>query len=103
MQRVSRVTRSKVAATGRQARSRREQGSAVYDRVANLHDPEEPDQAFLVDLILSEQFGVVTEVAEKPVEFPQRSGRAVEAAGNRVSGKPFGLEDREAEEIEGFS
>ena len=71
--------------------------------MADLDYSSEANQAFVVDLILAEQFGVVTEVAQKPVEFPQRSGRAVEAAGNRVSGEFFGLEDREAEEIERLS
>ena len=89
--------------TGRRETVEVEQGSAVHDRVADLDDTAEPDQAFLVDLISAEQFGVVTEVAQKPVEFPQCSGRAVEAAGNRVSREFFGLEDREAEEIERFS
>ena len=80
-----------------------EQGSAVHDGVADLDDTAEADQVLVVDLIPSEQFGVVAEVAQKPVEFPQRSGRAVEAAGNRVSGEFFGFEDREAKEIERFS
>ena len=70
-----------------------EQGSAVYDRVADLDDTAEPDEAFFVDLIPAEQLGVVTEVTQKPVEFPQRSGRAIEAARNRLSGEFFGLED----------
>ena len=71
--------------------------------MADLDDTAEADQALVVDLIPAEQFGVVAEVAQKPVEFPQRSGRAVEAAGNRVSGEFFGFEDREAKEIERFS
>ena len=71
--------------------------------MADLDDTGEPDQALLVNLISAEQLGVVNEVAQKPVEFPQRSGRAVEAACNRVSGEFFGLDDREAQEIEWFS
>ena len=70
-----------------------EQGGAVYDRVADLYDAAEPEQASLIDLIPAEQFVVVAEVTQKPVEFPQRSGRAVKAAGNRVSSEFFWFED----------
>jgi hypothetical protein len=50
--------------------------------VADVDDTAEPDQSLLVDLIPAEQLGVVTEVTEEPVEFPERSGRAIEAASN---------------------
>jgi len=80
-----------------------DQARAVHDRVADLDDTAEPDQAFLVDLIPAEQIGVMTEVTQKPVESPEGSGCAVEPTGNRVARKFFRFEDREAEEIEGFS
>jgi hypothetical protein len=50
--------------------------------VADLDDTAESDEAFFVDFIPAEQLGVVTEVTEEPVEFPERSGRAIEAASN---------------------
>jgi len=80
-----------------------EQGSAVYDRMADFQNSAEAVQAFFFDLIPSEQFGVVSEVAQKPVEFPQCSRGAIKAAGNRVPSEFFGFEDREAEDIERFS
>ena len=68
--------------TGRRESIQIEQGRPVNDSVADLDDTAEPDQTFLVDLIPAEQFSVITEVAQKPVEFPQCSRRAVKAAGN---------------------
>jgi hypothetical protein len=59
-----------------------EQRSAIHDPVADLDDTAESDEAFFVDFIPAEQLGVVTEVTEEPVEFPERSGRAIEAASN---------------------
>jgi hypothetical protein len=88
---------------GRRETIQVEQGSAVYKNVANLDHSTQANQVLVIDFILAEQFDVVTEIAQKPVEFPQRSGRAVEASGNRVSSEFFRLEDCEAEQIERFS
>jgi len=64
-----------------------EQGSAVDDDVADFDYSAEANQVLVIDFVLPKKIGVVTKVMEKPVQFPQRSGRAVEAARNRVSGE----------------
>jgi hypothetical protein len=71
--------------------------------MADLDHSTQANQVLVVDLVLPEQLGVVTEIAQEPVEFPQRSGRAVEATGNRVSSEFFRFKDREAEKIKRFS
>ena len=49
-----------------------EQGSAIYDMAEPDHTSE-ADQLPVIDLISAQQFGVVAEVAQEPVEFPQCS------------------------------
>ena len=80
-----------------------EQRSTVHNGVADLHDAAKADQVFLVDLIVIQHLGVVAEVAKKPVEFPQRSRRAVETPRKRVSRECLRFEDRKAEQVERFS
>ena len=67
-----------------------EQRSAVYDGVADLDDAAKADQVLVVDLIVTQQLGVVAEVAQKPVELPQRFRRAVETSGKECAGECFG-------------
>ena len=88
--------------TGRGEAVEVEQGSAVYDRVADLDDALKSDQVFLVDLITPERFGVITEVAQEPAEFPQCFRSAIETARNGASGAFLGLNDREAQNVERF-
>jgi hypothetical protein len=59
-----------------------EQGSAVDDNVADFDYSTEANQVLVIDFVLPKQLDVVTEVTQKPVEFPQRSGRAIKAASN---------------------
>jgi hypothetical protein len=59
-----------------------EQGSAVDDNVADFDYSTEANQVLVIDFVLPKQLGIVTEVTQKPVKFPQRSGRAIEAASN---------------------
>jgi len=59
-----------------------EQGSAVDDNVADFDYSTEANQVLVIDFVLPKQLDVVTEVAQKPVKFPQRSRRAIEAASN---------------------
>ena len=80
-----------------------EKGSAVHDNVADLDHSTQANQILVIDFVLPEKLGVVTEIAQEPVEFPERSGRAVEATGNQVSREFFRFKDREAEKIKGFS
>jgi hypothetical protein len=58
--------------------------------VADLDDAAKPDQALLINFISPEQLGVVAEVAQEPVELPQRSRRAVETADDRMAAEFFG-------------
>jgi hypothetical protein len=80
-----------------------EQGSAVHDNVADLDHASQTNQVLVVDLVLPEQLGVVPEIAQKPVELPQRSGCAVEASGEAVASEFRRCKDRKAKEIERFS
>src|ERR1700719_1395237 len=57
------------------------------------NDSAKFEQSFIVDLILSEQFRVVSEIAQKPIQLPKRSFGAVEPAQKRSFRKRFGLEN----------
>ena len=66
-----------------------EQGTAVHDGATDLDDAAETNQVLVVDLILAQQFGVITEIAQEPVKLPQRFRRAVEASQEGVAGQGF--------------
>jgi hypothetical protein len=71
-----------------------EQGSAAENNVANLHDAGQADQLRFVDFGPTEQFDVVSKVAQEPVELPEGSGIAIESAvGNDVAGKSPSLQN----------
>src|SRR5439155_15388034 len=55
----------------------------------------------IIDFIFTQQLGVVSEVAQKPGEFPHCSGRAVEAASDQTPGQVLGLENSEAKQVIG--
>src|SRR5207248_8499010 len=74
-----------------------EDGDAVHHDTTDLHYAPQVDQSFVIDLSSSQQFGVIAEVAQKPVQLPHGSGRAVETPGHETAGQMFGLEDREAD------
>jgi hypothetical protein len=59
-----------------------EQGSAVNDDVADFDYSAEANQVLVIDFVLPKQLSVVTKVTEEPVQFPERSGCAIEAASN---------------------
>src|ERR1700690_1984680 len=50
-------------------------------------------QGFFIHLILAEQVGVIAEITEKPVQFPERSFGAIQPTGEWSPRKWFGLED----------
>src|SRR5277367_3329463 len=47
-------------------------GTLVYECVTSLDDALQTEECFHINLILSEEFSIVTEVTKKPAEFPER-------------------------------
>jgi len=43
--------------------------NAVDHGVADLHDPGQPAQDALVDLVLAQQFGVIEKISQEPASF----------------------------------
>jgi hypothetical protein len=58
------------------------------------------EKRFLIHLILTEQFGVITEVPKKPIELPKCSLAAVQPPGEGTCGKEFRLENYKAKNEE---
>ena len=52
---------------------------------------------FLIHLVATEQFGVVAEVAKKPIEFPKRSVGAVQPSREGARSDGFWLQDDESQ------
>jgi len=65
-------------------------------------DTAKIQEGLFVDLVPSEQFGVIAKVVEKPAEFPQCALGAIEAPGEGKCLMGGGLEDAEAQGEEGF-
>ena len=74
-----------------------EDGDAVHGDFADLDHAPQVDQGLVIDLVLSQQFGVVAEVAQEPAQLPHCPGCAVEAPGHETPGQMLGLEDGEAD------
>src|SRR5437660_4534499 len=70
--------------------------------MADLHDPAESGQGFLIDFLASEQFGIVEEIAEEPAEFPQCFCSAKDAPRNHPPREFVGFKDRQTKDVEGF-
>ena len=73
---------------------------AFDDRVADFHHTLQSDQRAIVDFTPAEQFGVVAEIAQKPVQLPQRFGCAVKAAGESVALEELRLEHTKYDSLE---
>ena len=69
----------------------------MHDGMTYFHYTLEADQSLIIDFIFSQQLGVVTEVAQKPGEFPHCSGCAVEAASDQAPGQMLRFENSEAD------
>jgi hypothetical protein len=67
--------------------------------VADFDDAALTELASLIDFIAPEEFGVVAEIAEEPVQFPQCSLRAVQTSGNRVSAEFFRFKHGKAQQV----
>jgi hypothetical protein len=59
--------------------------------VADLDHALQTYELSFIHFIAPEQFGVVAEITQEPVELPKRFRAAIEPAGNDVPGKPVGL------------
>ena len=70
--------------------------------MADLDHTAETRESLFVDLLVSQHFRIVEKVAQKPAQLPHRLLCAVEASDDRSMGENVGLEDREAENIEGL-
>ena len=77
-------------------------GATVEGDERSSNDSAKVQQRFLIDLILSEQFGVIAKVPKKPIELPECSLAAVQPSGEGTCGERFGLEDYEAKNEEGL-
>jgi hypothetical protein len=60
-------------------------GAAVYLHAGGSDDAAEIKESLFIHLISTEQFGVVAEIAKKPVEFPKCFVGAVQPAKERSS------------------
>src|SRR5580704_7457735 len=74
-----------------------EEAATAEHGVGDSDNSPQPPQSPFVDLIPSEQVGVVAEVSEEPAQFPQGSGCGVEPTGDRPAGVLLGLEDAQAQ------
>src|ERR1022692_5025421 len=69
---------------------------ADLDHTCQAYEPS------FVDLIATEQVGVVAEVAQEPVQLPQGFRGAVEAARKDVASKPTGLKNGQSQGVVRF-
>src|SRR5579872_828286 len=76
-----------------------EQRRTVENDVADLDHAFEAYELGFVHLIASEQFSVVAEVAQEPVQLPQGFRIAIEPARKDVTGKSAGLKNSEAKGV----
>jgi hypothetical protein len=68
--------------------------------MADLHDPAETRQSFLIDFLALEEIGIVEEIVQEPPQLPQSFGGAVDTAGDGPAGELVGFQDRETKEVE---
>jgi hypothetical protein len=75
---------------------------AVQFGEACPNDPPKIEESFFINLVSTEQFGVIAKITKKPGELPERTFRTVEASrkGERFKGSRF--ENGEANGEEGF-
>src|SRR5713101_6140311 len=77
-------------------------GPVMQGRVGNANDSTEVEESLLIDLVLAEQVGVVTEISEEPVELPQRPFSAIQPACEGASCERLRLQDDESNHPEWF-
>ena len=57
------------------------EGPAVQGDMSCPNDPTKVEQGLFIHLIPTEEFGVVAEIAQEPIQLPERSFGAIEPAG----------------------
>src|SRR5438876_5332141 len=70
-----------------------------------MHDLDHAAQTgniLVIDLITSQKFRVVAEIAQEPVQLPQCLGCAVEASTESIAGEGFGLKHSEQDCVVGL-
>ena len=67
--------------------------------MADLDHPCQTHKLGFVDLITSQQFGVLAEIPQEPVQFPQGSRAAIDPARKDLPGKPPGLTNGQSERV----
>jgi hypothetical protein len=77
-------------------------GTAAEARSAGADDTAEMEQGFFIHLIAAKEFGVITKVAQEPVQAPESTLAAVDATGKRLIQVGFWLQDAEAHSQKGF-
>src|SRR5713101_4172518 len=77
-------------------------GPVMQGRVGNANDSSEIEESFLINLVLTEQIGVVAKISEKPVELPQRPFCAIQPACERASCERLGFQDNKSNQPKWF-
>jgi hypothetical protein len=70
--------------------------------VADLDHAAESGQSLLIDLLVSEQFRVIEEIAQEPAQLPHRLLGAVKATHDGLTGGGTWFKDVESEDVERF-
>src|SRR5580704_19688357 len=86
-------------AAGRGKTIEAEQGSATDGDMAELDYAAQADELTFIDFIPVDQFGVVAEVPQEPIQLPQGFGIAIEPAGNNVTAKAAGLKNNQGQGV----
>ena len=74
----------------------------MHDGVTHFQHTLQTNQRPFIDFVLSQQFGVVAEVAQEPAQLPHGSGSAIEAAGDQAPGQMRGFKHSETDLVIGF-
>src|SRR6516225_1789315 len=77
-------------------------GTTAETGGAGSDDSAEMEQRFFIDLIAAQEFGVVTKVAQEPVQAPESTFTAVDTTGKKPVEVGFGLQNAEAHNQKGF-
>jgi hypothetical protein len=80
-----------------------QQGNTVADNTADLDNTREPDKSLVLDLIVTEQLGVVAEIPQEPTQFPKCFRCAIDPASDRPRREFLWLLNREADEVIRFA
>src|SRR5262249_768414 len=78
------------------------EGVAVESHKRGSNDTAKINQSLVVNLVLGQQFHVVAEIAQEPVELPQGSWGAIETTGERPARQRFRLKYYKPNEQKGF-